>query len=57
MTEDSKAWFDNLTKAQCLMKDTHGRVERITVDGLFFPEVSELFRTVRNQENQKEEVA
>jgi putative conjugative transposon protein len=57
VTEDSKAWFDNLTKAQCLMKDTHGRVERITVDGLFFPEVSELFRTVRNQENQKEEVA
>ncbi|MDG3142859.1 ATP-binding protein [Streptococcus suis] len=51
VTDDSKAWFDTLTQGQCLFKDTFGRVERITVDGLF-PEVNKLFRTVRN--NNKE---
>ena len=54
VTDDSKAWFDNMTKGQCLMKDTSGRVERITVDGLYFPEMSKLFETVRKQEKQKE---
>jgi hypothetical protein len=29
-------------------------VERITVDGLYFPEMSKLFETVRKQEKQKE---
>ena len=54
VTEESKEWFNNMTKAQCLFKDTYGRVERITVDGLFFPEIAKLFETVRKPE---EEVA
>lgn len=54
VTEESKAWFDNMTKGQCLMKDTSGRVERVTVDGLYFPEMSKLFETVRKNEKQKE---
>ncbi|MSU87125.1 conjugal transfer protein [Streptococcus dysgalactiae subsp. dysgalactiae] len=48
ITDLSIAWFNNLTKGQCLFKDTFGRVERLTVDGLF-PHVNELFRTVRKK--------
>ncbi|WP_438832162.1 ATP-binding protein [Streptococcus pluranimalium] len=54
VTDDSKAWFDTLTRGQCLFKDTFGRVERITVDGLF-PAVNKLFKTVRV--NKQKEVA
>ncbi|MFS6432269.1 ATP-binding protein, partial [Streptococcus agalactiae] len=54
VTDDSKVWFDTLTRGQCLFKDTFGRVERITVDGLF-PEVNQLFKTVRV--NKQKEVA
>ncbi|WP_330949798.1 ATP-binding protein [Streptococcus anginosus] len=53
VTEDSKEWFNNMTKAQCLYKDTYGRVERVTVDGLFFPEIAKLFETVRKPEEQE----
>lgn len=47
VTDESKKWFNNMTQAQCLFKDTHGRVERITIDGLF-PEVNRLFQTVKS---------
>lgn len=50
-TEESLDWFNNLTQGQCLFKDTFGRVERITVHGLF-PHVNELFRTVREKEKE-----
>lgn len=45
VTKESLAWYNNMTKAQCLFKDTYGRVERITVDG-FMPEVNRMFETV-----------
>ncbi|MEY8700954.1 ATP-binding protein [Streptococcus ferus] len=50
-TEESLDWFNNLTKGQCLFKDTFGRVERITVHGLF-PHINELFRTVREKDKE-----
>lgn len=53
VTEESKEWFNNMTKAQCLYKDTYGRVERITIDGLFFPEIAKLFETVRKPKEQE----
>ena len=33
------------TQGQCILHDTFGRSERITVDGLV-PELNELFKTV-----------
>ncbi|WP_273451249.1 ATP-binding protein [Streptococcus ferus] len=51
ITEESLDWFNNLTKGQCLFKDTFGRVERITVHGLF-PQINELFKTVREKEKE-----
>ncbi|MGT2946173.1 ATP-binding protein [Streptococcus chenjunshii] len=48
VTAESKRWFNQMTKAQCLYKDTYGRVERITVDGLL-PEFGELFKTVESE--------
>lgn len=48
VTDDSKKWFNKMTKAQCLYKDTYGRVERITIDGMF-PEINELFKTVESE--------
>lgn len=48
VTNDSKAWFNQMTKGQCLYKDTYGRVERITIDGLY-PEINELFKTVESE--------
>ncbi|OHX26338.1 conjugal transfer protein [Streptococcus iniae] len=48
LTKRSRAWFNTLTQGQCLYKDTFGRVERITVDGLF-PQVNKLFMTVRKK--------
>ncbi|WP_195405278.1 ATP-binding protein [Streptococcus constellatus] len=53
VTEESKEWFNNMTKAQCLYKDTYGQVERITIDGLFFPEIAKLFETVRKPKEQE----
>lgn len=37
-----------MTMGQCIMYDTFGRRERITVDGMF-PEVTVLFDTVESQ--------
>lgn len=45
VTEESLLWYGNMTKAQCLYKDTFSRVERVTIDG-FLPEINEMFKTV-----------
>ena len=46
VSESTIAWYENTqTQGQCILHDTFGRSERITVDGLF-PELNELFKTV-----------
>ncbi|MFR4176673.1 MAG: ATP-binding protein [Lactococcus raffinolactis] len=46
VSESTLNWYDNMqTQGQCILHDTFGRSERITVDGLF-PELNELFKTV-----------
>lgn len=46
VSEGTIAWYENMqTQGQCILHDTFGRSERITVDGLF-PEFNELFKTV-----------
>lgn len=48
VTKESRAWYNNMTKAQCLYKDTYGRVQRITIDG-FMEEVNKMFQTVKTR--------
>lgn len=48
VNEETKRWIGNMTMGQCIMYDTFGRRERITVDGMF-PEVTVLFDTVESQ--------
>lgn len=54
INDESREWASNITKAQCLMKDTYGRVERLTVHGFYEP-LNRLFATVREEEDKKEE--
>ena len=45
VTDETISWFESMTMGQCIFRDTFGRCERITVDGLF-PEINVLFDTV-----------
>ncbi|GAB2021722.1 ATP-binding protein [Pseudolactococcus yaeyamensis] len=45
VTAETISWFESMTMGQCIFRDTFGRSERITVDGLF-PEINVLFDTV-----------
>lgn len=46
-SEDTYKWVDNMTMAVCIYYDTFGRKERIIIDGGFWPELAELFKTVK----------
>lgn len=47
ISEETHSWVDNQTMAQCIYYDTFGRKERITIDGTFWKELSQLFETVK----------
>ncbi|MBO4108652.1 ATP-binding protein [Streptococcus suis] len=47
ITEETQQRYSNMTKGQCIYLDPFGRKERITVDGTIFPEMAELFDTVK----------
>lgn len=54
--ETTQAWYDNMTKGQCIMRDPFGRTARITVD-FQLPEVTVLFDTVETKMKNTKAVA
>ncbi|WP_449453084.1 ATP-binding protein [Streptococcus suis] len=53
ITEETQQRYSNMTKGQCIYLDPFGRKERITVDGTIFPEMAELFDTVKVKNNEE----